>query len=50
MKGTRKVAGNASSSENKFVQKKLDEANAALKRMDVSVFKSKVTPNQSNER
>lgn len=50
MKGTRKAPGNISASENKFVQKKLDEANAALKRMDVSVFERKVMPNQRNEK
>lgn len=41
MKGTRKVLDKASANEDKLVQKKLDEANAALKRMDVSVFKRK---------
>lgn len=48
MKATRKVPTAISASENKFVQKKLDEANAALKRMDVSVFERKATSNQKN--
>jgi len=50
MKGTRKVLDNASTSENKLVQKKLDDANAALKKMDVSVFENKVIAKQKNER
>jgi len=50
MKGTRKVLDRASANEEKFVQKKLDEANVVLKRMDVSVFKNKVIPKQKNER
>jgi len=50
MKETRKQSVNISASENKIVQRKLDEANAALKRVKASIFERKVTPNHTNER
>lgn len=50
MKGTRKVLEEISTKEESFVQRKLDEANAVLRRMDISVFENKIDPKRKNER
>jgi hypothetical protein len=50
MKGTKKVLEKTSTKEESFVQRKLDEANAVLRRMDISVFENKVDPKRKNER
>ncbi|MCF0073269.1 hypothetical protein LZD49_22505 [Dyadobacter sp. CY261] len=50
MKGTRKALEGPSANEETFVQRKLDEANAVLRRMDVSVFENKIVQKRKNER
>jgi ribosome-associated translation inhibitor RaiA len=42
--------GATPTNEERLVQKKLDEANTVLRRMDVSVFKNKIDLQQRNEK